>query len=50
LHGRAEYAAAAEKHKKESSVKQALLRAQWMLLAFAPIAIHFLTPLGKRWF
>ena len=31
-------------------VKQALLRAQWMLLAFAPIVIEFAHPFGKRWF
>jgi hypothetical protein len=41
---------AATETAKESMVKQALLRAQWTLLAFAPIAIHFLHPLGKRWF
>jgi hypothetical protein len=45
---RADYAAA--HNTRESTVKQALLRAQWMLLAFAPIVIEFAHPLGKRWF
>ena len=40
---------AAEKYAKESTVKQALLRAQWLVLAFAPIVLTLVHGMGKRW-
>jgi hypothetical protein len=31
-------------------VKQALLRAQWLVLAFAPVVLTLVHTMGKRWF